>query len=76
MAKPNKVVAIHCNGNNTQAPCLNCKERKVGCHSTCEKYINYHNERVEWNKKRYEANKKKQEVLNAPHYKNNRWNGA
>lgn len=20
--------------------CLNCKERYVGCHSTCEKYLN------------------------------------
>ena len=26
------------------SPCKDCKERQVGCHSTCEKYL-------EWNKK-------------------------
>ena len=26
------------------SPCKDCKERHVGCHSTCEKYL-------EWNKK-------------------------
>ena len=25
------------------SPCKDCKERQVGCHSTCEKYL-------EWNK--------------------------
>ncbi len=34
------------------APCYNCKEREVGCHSFCEKYIKYDNE----NKKRIEEN--------------------
>ena len=29
-------------------PCYQCKERKVGCHSTCEKYQNF----VEENQKR------------------------
>ena len=24
-----------------QAPCKNCKDRVVGCHSNCEKYIAY-----------------------------------
>ncbi len=27
-----------------QPPCKNCIDRKVGCHSTCEKYIAYDNE--------------------------------
>lgn len=27
-----------------QAPCKDCKERCVGCHSTCSKYINFKNE--------------------------------
>lgn len=25
-------------------PCLNCEDRILGCHSTCEKYIAYKNE--------------------------------
>lgn len=24
-----------------QAPCKDCEERQVGCHSTCEKYAEY-----------------------------------
>lgn len=24
-----------------QAPCLNCSNRQVGCHSSCEKYKDY-----------------------------------
>ncbi len=23
------------------APCMNCKEREIGCHSHCEKYSGY-----------------------------------
>lgn len=25
-------------------PCKDCKDRKVGCHSVCEKYINFQKE--------------------------------
>ena len=28
-----------------EAPCLNCPERKSGCHSNCEKYIQFKTER-------------------------------
>ena len=31
--------------SNINGPCLNCKERKPLCHSTCEKYIKFRNER-------------------------------
>lgn len=27
-----------------KAPCKNCKERKVGCHSICSKYIEWKKE--------------------------------
>ena len=27
------------------APCYNCQERKVGCHSGCERYLVYAEER-------------------------------
>ena len=23
------------------APCMNCKKRELGCHSSCEEYLNY-----------------------------------
>jgi hypothetical protein len=35
------------------APCKDCPDRFVGCHSTCEKYIQYKKEgREEWLKHR------------------------
>jgi hypothetical protein len=27
-----------------KAPCKDCPNRKVGCHSTCEKYLDYRKE--------------------------------
>lgn len=27
--------------NNIEAPCKGCKDRSMGCHSTCEKYLEY-----------------------------------
>lgn len=27
-----------------KAPCLNCSDREVGCHSTCERYKQFKNE--------------------------------
>lgn len=40
------------------SPCLNCKDRVIGCHSTCKKYKEYFDE----NEKRKEKLRKKQEV--------------
>lgn len=40
------------NESGVQSPCLNCKDRFVGCHSTCEKYIAFTKEN----------NKKKEEI--------------
>ena len=34
-----------------KGPCLNCTDRKVGCHSTCEKYKSYREYKDEENKK-------------------------
>ena len=31
--------------------CLNCTKRKVGCHTTCESYIQYKKEKEELNNK-------------------------
>ena len=36
-------------------PCLNCADRKAGCHSVCEKYITYRKELDEFNAKVAEA---------------------
>lgn len=44
-------------------PCLNCKDRSVGCHSTCDKYINFrkeldnHNEKIHNEKELANANR-------------------
>ncbi len=27
--------------NNNSCGCYNCQERHIGCHSNCEKYLNY-----------------------------------
>lgn len=32
-----------------QSPCRNCEERKVGCHSECEKYISFSESLRKWN---------------------------
>lgn len=36
------------------APCYQCEERHIDCHSSCEKYIAYANERKEISRKRIE----------------------
>jgi ribosomal protein S4 len=36
-----------------KAPCKDCPDRKVGCHSTCKKYLAFRQERIELNKKIY-----------------------
>lgn len=37
-----------------KAPCYNCPDRKLRCHLTCQKYIEYAEERAEIRKKRLE----------------------
>lgn len=36
-----------------KAPCKDCPDRQVGCHSTCEKYLAFRKERNELNEKTY-----------------------
>lgn len=33
--------------NSCKAPCLNCKNRKVGCHTSCESYLSFHKKNEE-----------------------------
>lgn len=35
-------------------PCYECKERKVGCHGTCPRYLKYFNSKRKENKMVYE----------------------
>ena len=37
-------------------PCKDCKDRKVGCHAVCQKYISWQNERKELQKKQQKEN--------------------
>lgn len=39
-----------------RSPCLNCEKRQLRCHSTCEEYIKYDNERKEIRQKRLDEN--------------------
>jgi hypothetical protein len=32
-----------------KAPCLKCEDRNPGCHSRCEKYIDYKKKQFEYN---------------------------
>jgi hypothetical protein len=34
----------------SKAPCKDCKERELGCHAKCEKYIDFKQEREQENK--------------------------
>ncbi len=38
-----------------KSPCLGCKDRFIGCHSKCDKYIKYRNEYDKLNKKEFMA---------------------
>lgn len=40
---------------NVKTPCYECKDRKVGCHSICEKYKKYKIDLAEENKKKRKA---------------------
>lgn len=45
---------IPCDGNRN--PCLGCSNRRVGCHSICERYTTW---KIDWdNKKKTICNKK------------------
>lgn len=41
----------------TPSPCKDCKNREIGCHSTCEKYIKY----SKLNAKDYEERRREQD---------------
>lgn len=45
-----------------QAPCKNCPDRQLGCHSTCEKYIAFDKYRKEILAKKDAANREKQDI--------------
>ena len=47
--------------SNIKAPCLNCEDRQVGCHSNCEAYLS-------WTKKIKDANARKFEGWDASSY--------
>lgn len=35
-------------------PCRNCENREVGCHATCDRYINWKAEHIKSKRKRFE----------------------
>lgn len=35
-----------------KAPCKNCEDRELGCHGSCERYLEFHDQRRLVNKKR------------------------
>lgn len=41
---------------NIGGPCKNCKDRVLGCHSICDKYINYRNKCDYINERRAKCN--------------------
>lgn len=44
------------------APCKDCPDRVVGCHSKCEKYISFRKQRDEMLAKKAEVNKQNNDV--------------
>lgn len=41
-----------------KAPCKDCPDRHQGCHSECEKYLEFRKERDELNELRHQENEK------------------
>ena len=41
-----------------KAPCKDCPDRQVGCHSTCEKYLTFRKKRNELNESIYKQREK------------------
>ena len=35
-------------------PCRNCEDRHIGCHGTCEKYIDWKEKHIESKRKKFE----------------------
>lgn len=48
--------------NIGDSPCVNCKERSIGCHSICEDYISWRN-LLDASKKLYLRHKKENKVI-------------
>ena len=46
-------------------PCKDCEERRIGCHSECEKYKDCSNKSHEINDKRFVEHMKYSDVANA-----------
>ena len=56
----------------SKPPCLECNERKVGCHGTCEGYQAYHKalgEEKEQKRRSESGDKESDEVLVTAHIK-------
>jgi hypothetical protein len=51
------------------APCKDCPDRYVGCHSKCEKYIAFNKERQEFLEKRSKANALEYEFWHTSRYR-------
>ena len=46
----------------SNAPCKDCPDRVVGCHSTCEKYIEYRKERDKFLEERMKETRLKDDL--------------
>lgn len=46
------------NLGNGSAPCKDCKNRTLGCHSNCDEYILYRSDRDKFLKEKFEAREK------------------
>ena len=58
------------------APCLDCTDRKIGCHATCAKYIEYNENNIKLRAKRKAEKDGGYLISNyLPHYVFNRMKG-
>ena len=51
-----------------QCPCQNCQERVVGCHSSCQKYIDWSAEKSRLKDKRKNENPPRRWIPNNEYY--------
>lgn len=60
-----------------KAPCKDCPYRKIGCHSTCEKYIAFSKKQKELNELRHKDYEKRnidfKEKIDKQHRKNKKY---
>ena len=49
------------------APCKDCGDRVIGCHSTCEKYKQFASERKEYVRKVNACRRKEREYMEVKH---------